>query len=280
MSEDEVFVLLTGGALALVGALALSTSRLHGIFTSGNVGIGLHRLAVLLAVAFAGYVIAFHADPSIRGIYVLFYLVLTYAATKLFGQLVGPAFLGLFVRRDVLVRGNRPIAVVTAAFALATGVLFAGSIWGEADPLSEEEGGWWIPLGFFLLGWGILMVATALFAWRGEPLARRLRREHDMRAARTAAVFILSTTAVVFSGVAGDFWGWTEGLLSLGSIGLMLLAHELLGRLPTSEEPTGPGTIPGRREILEYALYVAITLGCWWLNRFVAEHFTGGSAGA
>lgn len=69
MSEDEVFVLLTGGALALVGALALSTSRLHGIFTSGNVGIGLHRLAVLLAVAFAGYVIAFHADPSIRGIY-------------------------------------------------------------------------------------------------------------------------------------------------------------------------------------------------------------------
>jgi hypothetical protein len=101
-----------------------------------------------------------------------------------------------------------------------------------------------------------------------------------MRAARTAAAFILSTTAVVFSGVAGDFWGWTEGLLSLGSIGLMLLAHELLGRLPKSDEPTGPGRIPGGGEILEYALYVAITLGCWWLNRLVAEHFTGGSAGA
>lgn len=280
MSEDEVFVMLGGAAAGIVGAVALSTSRLHGLHTRGNVGIGLHRLAVLLSVAFAGYVLAYHADPSIQGVYVLFYLVLTYGATKLLGQLVAPTVLGLFVRRDVFVRGNRPIAVVTAALALATGILFAGSVWGEADPLSEDEGGWWIPMGFFLLGWGILMIATALFAWRGEPLADRLRREHDMRAARTAAVFILSTTAVVFSAVAGDFWGWTEGLLSLGSIGLMLLAHELLGRLPTSNEPTGPGTIPGRREILEYALYVAITLGCWWLNRLVAEHFTGGTAGA
>lgn len=280
MSEDEGFVFLIAAVAGVVSAIALSTSRLHGIFTRGNVGIGMHRAAVLLSLAFSGYVIAFQADASIRGVYVLFYLVLAYGATKLFGQLLGPAILGLFVRRDVFIRGNRSIAVVTSALALATGILFGASIWGEADPLSDDEGGWWIPVGFFLFGWSILMTAVALYAWRGEPLARRLRREQDMRAARTAAVFILSTTAVVFSGVAGDFWGWTEGVLSLGSIALMLICHELLGRLPKPEGTGGPGTLPSGREILEYGLYVGITLGCWWINRLVAEHFAGGSAGA
>jgi hypothetical protein len=272
MSEDEHFIMMVALFGGLAAAFALSTSRLHDLFTRGNPGIGLHRVASLAALAWAAWVMAFHGDESIRGVYVFFYLALTYVAVKGFGQLLGPALLGFNVRREVFVRGNRPIAVFTAAFALATGIIFGGSLWGEADPLSDAEGGWWIPVGFFLLGWTILVAATAMYTWRGRRLHMQLRREHDMAAARTGAVFVLSSSVVILQGVAGDFWGWTEGLLSMGTIALMLLGHEMLtGRPRDVTEPMGVGDVMSWRELLEHFLVVGLAISCWWLNRVIAQ---------
>jgi hypothetical protein len=281
VSEDEYFILWVSLFGALAAAVTLSASRLHDLFTRGNAGIGMHRAAMLATLAWILYVIAFHGDESIRGIYVLFYVVLGYAAVKSFGQLFGPSILGLNVRRDVFVRGNRPIALFTATFALATGLIFGGSLWGEADPLSDAEGGWWIPAGFFLLGWAILVVATRLYAWRGRRFHMQLRREHDMRAARTGAVFLLSSTAVILQGVAGDFWGWREGLLSMGTIALMLIGHELLAWLPGERaETAGYSGIVSWRELLEHVLFVGLAVACWWLNRMIAQQYTLPASGA
>jgi hypothetical protein len=281
VSEDENLILWVCVVAGLMAAATLSSSRLHDLFTRGNRGIGLHRAAVLATLAWTGYVIAFHGDESIRGIYVLFYLVLAYAAVKGFGQLLGPSALGLNVRRDVLVRGNRPIALFTSTFALATGLIFGSSLWGEADPLSDAEGGWWIPVGFFLLGWMILVTATRLFAWRSRRFHLQLRREHDMRTGRTAAMFVLSSTFVILQGVAGDFWGWTEGLLSMGTIALMLIGHELLAWRPGGDAgEVAYGDVMSLRELLEHVLFVGLAVGCWWLNRQIAAQYvlpaTGG----
>jgi hypothetical protein len=272
VGEDEALILILGLGVGVLAAFTLSASRLHTLFTRGNTGIGLHRVVVLATLAWTGYVIAFHGDESIRGIYVLFYLVLVYAAVKGFGQLLGPRVLGFDLRRDVLVRGNRPIALFTAAFALATGLIAGGSLWGEADPLSDDEGGWWIPVGFFVMGWLILLAATAIFAWRGRWLQHQLRRELDMSAARTASVFVLSGTSVILPGVAGDFWGWTEGVLSMATIALMLIGHELLaGRRTPVPEPLGGEAILSLRELFEHLLFIGLAAACWLLNRWIAQ---------
>ncbi|HRQ63661.1 MAG TPA: hypothetical protein PKZ76_02130 [Xanthomonadaceae bacterium] len=278
MSDDEFFIFLISFVIGVASAIALSISRLHWMFTRGNPGIGLHRLVVLLTLVWSAYVMEFHGDESIRGFYVFFYLVLTYAAVKLFGQLLGPAIMQLGVRRDVFVRGNRPVALFTAAFALATGIIFGGSLWGEADPLSDDEGGWWIPAGFFLMGWIILITASALYALRGGRFLMQIRREHDMTAAATGAVFVLSCGAIILQGVAGDFWGWTEGFLSMGTIALMLVGHELLaGRAERDAESGRP--VSHTREFLEQALFVGLAIVCWLLNRMISAHYVQPAVG-
>lgn len=280
MSEDENFILWVSLIGAAAAAVTLSVSRLHELFTRDNPGIGMHRAAVLASLIWTAWVIAFHGDDSIRGVYVLFYFVIAYAAVKGFGQILGPAILGLSVRRDVFVRGNRPIALFTAAFALATGLIFGGSLWGEADPLSDAEGGWWIPVGFFLLGWALLAAATRLYAWRGRRFHLQLRREHDMGMARTASVFVLSSSAVILQGVAGDFWGWKEGLLSMGTISLMLLGHEMLtGRSDDAGGPIGDGEVISLRELIEHVLVVGLAVACWWLNRLIAQNYAAAAMG-
>jgi hypothetical protein len=182
------------------------------------------------------------------------------------------------VRRGVFERGNRPLALFTAAFALATGIIFGGSLWGEADPLSDDEGGWWIPVGFFLMGWIILIIASALYAWRGGRFRMQIRREHDMAAATTGAVFVLSSGAIILQGVAGDFWGWTEGFLSMGTIALMLVGHELLaGRAERDAETGRP--VSHAREFLEQALFVGLAIVCWLLNRMISAHYAQPAVG-
>jgi hypothetical protein len=77
---------------------------------------------------------------------------------------------------------------VIAAFTLATGLIFGGSLWGEADPVGDGEGGWWIPASFFALGWTTLVIAFGLFLRReGGRLAHRLQRERSLDDARAAA---------------------------------------------------------------------------------------------
>lgn len=272
MEESEVFIFLIAMGASLGGAVTLSASRLHPLRTRANLGIGLHRLAVLLAMLWTAWVIRYHADPSVAGFYVVFYLVLTYGLIKALGQGLGPLLLGFNVRREVFVGGNRPVGVLTAALALATGLLAGGSVWGEADPLSDDEGGWWIPMGFFLLGWGVLMLSTWLYIRRETRLVHRLRREHEMRPALNAAVFVLSCASLVLQGVIGDFWGWSEGLLGMGTIALMLFGHELIAR---HHADTGDGAPRSAAAgLFEQALYVGLALACWALSSWISARYT------
>lgn len=276
MSDDEFMVFFFGIAAAIAGAIALSPSRLHEFHTRANPGIGLHRVVVLLALLWTAWVIRYHGDASITGFYVVFYLVLTYAVVKVFGQLLGPKALGFDVRRDAFVGRNLPVALFTASLTLAAGVLIGGSLWGEADPLSDAEGGWWIPMGFFLMGWGALIAATWLYVRRGGGQFRvQLRREHDLAAATTGSVFVLASTALILQGVAGDFWGWREGLLSMATIAAMLIGHEWIARY--AEPSPGSGPSPAGRtgiNLLEQGLYIALALAGWLASRWIADHYT------
>jgi hypothetical protein len=165
VDESEVLVFLLSWVLAAVGAGVNRTGGLHGLYFRDNPGPGVVRLGVLLAMGWIGLVLWLWADPSVTGIYVLFYLVMGYAVVKIFGQTV-VGWVGLRTRVDVGERRNLPAALVVAAFILATGLIFGGSLWGEADPVGDDEGGWWIPLTFFLLGWSALLMAFALFLRR------------------------------------------------------------------------------------------------------------------
>ena len=72
MSDDEIMVMIFSGIAALVGAHITHISSLPSQHTRGNPGIGLTRLAVLASVVWTAYVIQYHGDPSIAGIYVFF----------------------------------------------------------------------------------------------------------------------------------------------------------------------------------------------------------------
>ncbi|HXV85116.1 MAG TPA: hypothetical protein VD793_00375 [Gemmatimonadales bacterium] len=219
-----------------------------------------------LAVAWIGYVLWRHADPSVRGIYVWFYLVMGYAAVKIFGQSVAQVF-GARVRVDAGERRNLAAAVLSAALTLATGLIFGGSLWGEADPTGEGEGGWWIPVTFFLLGWGVLVGAFKLFLAReAGDLKPLIRQERDLADARAAGVFLLSCSVVLTDAVAGDFWGWSHGLLTFGVLAGMLLVREMFARRSGGDQPQDQSE--GRR-VLESGVYVLLSGGAWLLNRML-----------
>jgi hypothetical protein len=240
------------------------------MFTRNNPGIGLMRLVVVAAVAWTAFVIQFHGDPSIKGVYVAFYLVMAYAATKLFGQLGAGLYGGLRLRSDAYERKNVAVTLFVAGFTLSTGIVFGGSLWGEADALSDAEGGWWIPVGFFLMGWVTLAISTAIYLWR-EPgrLRVQLCRERDTAMAWSAAFYTVSTSTLILRGVSGDFWGWRHGIFGMGAIGLMLVGHEVImfigGKMPQA-------TV---LRIFERCMYIGLAAAVWMINRLIDRLYVG-----
>jgi hypothetical protein len=273
MSESEVVVFIVSIVLGVVGTTMNSTAAMPQLYFRGNPAPGIVRLGVLLSLAWIGLVLWRWADPSVVGIYVVFYLVMGFAAVKMFGQTAAGLY-GLRVRVDAAERRNVPAAIVIAAFTLATGLIFGGSLWGEADPVGDGEGGWWIPVAFFLLGWLTLVLAFALFELR-EPgsFARRLRRERSIADARAAATFLLGAAVVLTDAVAGDFWGWWHGLMSFSVLAFMLLAHEVFAPRGGVEETVRRGSVlDGRgdaKRITESLAYLAIAGIVWLLNRAI-----------
>jgi hypothetical protein len=275
MDEDEYLVFLISTGLAVVGALATATSRLHWLYLRGNPAVGLVRLSVWASMAWIAFVIWRYADPSVTGVYVLFYLVMGYAAVKIFGQLTGAAF-GPRFRIDVCERRNLAAGMLLAAVVLSTGLVFGGSLWGEADPVGEDEGGWWVPLGFFLLGWGTFAGALALFLWR-EPgkVTARLRRDRSLEDARAGTTYALGTAWIVTETVAGDFYGWWHGLLAVGVVAAMLGVHELNRTVNFPGGPRLPAPTPPRRW-LESSFYLFCGLATWSANRFLDRYLGPG----
>jgi hypothetical protein len=268
--------------LGAVGIRLNHLGKLHPLYFRGNPAPGIVRLSVVAAMAWIAWVLWRHADPSVTGIYVVFYLIMGYAVVKLCGQ----AFAGLLGARsrvDVAERRNVAAALVAGAFTLSTGLIFGGSLWGEADPVGDGEGGFWIPLTFFFLGWGTLVVAFLLYM-RGEEgrFAHRIQRERSVEDGRAAALFLLGAAVPLADAVAGDFWGWTHGLLTFGILASMVLVHEIFASRsrpedtvartdgdPPEEEPSRRG----RSRTLEGALYLALGGLAWGLKRLLDALF-------
>jgi hypothetical protein len=270
MSESEVFVFILSIVLAAVGVGANATGNLPSLYFRNNPAPGIVRLGVLLSMAWLGFVLWRYADPSVVGVYVVFYLVMGYAAVKIFGQTAATLY-GARTRIDAAERRNVPVAIVIAAFTLATGLIFGGSLWGDADPVGEGEGGWWIPATFFILGWSTLVVAFTIFELR-EPgsFARRLRRERSMGDARAAATFLVGAGVVLADAVSGDFWGWRHGLLSFGVLAIMLVVHELVAPLTEGDATSrARDARSDARRMAESLAYLGIAGIVWLVNRAI-----------
>jgi hypothetical protein len=275
MDEDEILIFALSMGLAVVGMAVNSVARLHPLYFRHNPAPGIVRLGVVAAVGWIAYVLWFQADPSVTGIYVAFYLVMGYAAVKLFGQSTAMV-MGLRTRVDAGERRNPSAALVIAAFTLATGFIFGGSLWGEADPVGDDEGGWWIPVGFFLLGWLTLVIAFALFQRRERRLFRRLKRERRVADARAAGAFLLAAAASLTDAVAGDFWGWRHGIFSFGLIAVLLLVHEAFAAWKQPGGPEEPERPMDARRALESVLYLALGIAAWLGSRYVEATWGAG----
>jgi hypothetical protein len=284
MDEGEAVFLMLGIMAAIGGIILTSPAAMHRLYFRGNPGPGLVRAAILLGLLWIWIVTIFWADESVTGIYVVFYLVLGYAAIKLFGQ-VGARLFGLRMRIDVMERRNVAAAQIIAAFTLATGLIFGGSLWGDADPVGDDEGGWWIVWAFFLLGWFSLVCVFGLFLQREKrhrpAWARGMRRSRDLEAANAASLFLLASAVALTDAVSGDFWGWRHGLLTFGVLAGLLVAHEIFagaaGRSARASSSGGvaldgdaaPTPAPATDRSTDGLVYVFLALGAWGLNRLI-----------
>jgi hypothetical protein len=265
MSDDESFVFIISGLVALAGLGVTSTGPLHPLHFRNNAAIGLVRIAVWLAMAWIGFVLWRYADPSVTGVYVWFYLVMGLAVVKMFGQ-KGCSILGLRFRVDVCERKNLSSALFVAAFILGTGLIFGGSLWGQADPDGDGEGGWWIPVPFFLLGWAGLVVTMLIFLWREPGMIReQLLQNRNWDDAKAAAACLVGVALIMTETVAGDFHGWRHGLFSFAVVGVMLAFHEAAMFVGDRLGDGATGRVPRELESWFYLMCGAGSWGLSWL---------------
>lgn len=264
MDGDEVFILVVAGAVAFFWLLGEVFTPLHRIFFRSAAGAGAVRGAFVVSLVWVAYVLLRHADPSVVGVYRTFYLVLGLAVAAVFG-LGGSGRTGVRYRVDVLQRRNLAAGLLIASFVLATGMIFGGSLWGEADPDGEGEGGWWIPLGFFLAGWVSLLMATWLYRIRDTGgVRRRMRQIRNPMEVMGFCLYILSCGWVLTESVAGDFYGWRHGLAAVGAIAAMLITREVLGLVFARRGSPGPGAMRG----VEVVFYLLWSVGFSLLSRY------------
>jgi len=273
VDDSEVFVFIVSIGMAATGALVNSTAWLHELHFRNNPAPGVVRVGVILAMVWIGYVLWRHADPSVTGIYLLFYFVMGYGVVKLCGQTMAGAY-GARTRVDTAERRNVPAALLISAFTLATGLIFGGSLWGDADPTGDDEGGWWIPVSFFLLGWACLLIVFALFLVR-EPgrLRQRLRGARSLDDARAAAVFLLGAGWLLADAVAGDFFGWRHALSTFGWLAGMLVLREVFSvwtlRSPGGADAETTSQRLGLGRLIEAASYLVIAFGSSRIERAI-----------
>jgi hypothetical protein len=241
----------------------------HRLFRRQNPAAALPVLAMVASLGWLCFVLRFYADPSVAGVYVFFYLVVG-AAIIVVAGFSTPNVYGIRLGVDVYQRRNMAAAIVISAFALATGLIFGGSLWGEADPVGDDECGWWIPLGFFITGWTALLVASTVYI-HGEAKSLRVGivQDRSIADARAAASYLLGVGVIVTEAVAGDFWGWSQGLLGLLVVASMTITHRLCSRrlphLITTVQTQSGGRIGGRDfESIAYAIFALLF---WILQR-------------
>ena len=275
MGGDEIVIAIVCAVVALVGSDRTSVARMPGLYLRDARWVGLTRLAVAAAMGWVLVVLLNYADPSVKGIYVWFYLLMGYAVVRGVGTL-GLRFFGVRLRVDVCERHNPAAGIFSAGFLLATGMIFGGCLWGEADPSGGGEGGWWIPLGFFAAGWGALLLAVALFFWREPgPTVLAIRRDRKVPQARAAAMYALAAAWVLTQAVSGDFYGWKQGLLAVGSVVALLVVHEAFAFAQGRMSAMAGQVAPSRN--WEGVAYAISGLLFWWLNRLLESRLAGGA---
>jgi len=265
MSGDEIFVFIIAGLITFFGFLNQIFTSKHRLFLRHAYADGLVRISILLSMLWVVYVLYNYADPSVVGIYRLFYIVLGFAVLFVFGK-GGAGRTGVRHGVDVMERNNPAAGLLIAAFVFATGMIYGGSLWGEADPDGEGEGGWWIPMGFFLSGWISLCIATWLFRKREtNGITRRMRQTRNPREALGFALYILSSGWILTEAVSGDFYGWRHGLTAVGAIAGMLITHELVSMIFSRNEMAKPRAMTG----WEVLTYIGWGVGFTVVNRYL-----------
>lgn len=269
MDPDEIFVGAISLVIAIVGLSMTSTSRMPRLYFRNAWGLGLNRLATFAGMLWILFVLLKYADPSVQGIYVWFYLVMGYAAVKTVSVL-GARMFGVRFRVDICERRNPAAALLCAAIIVATGMIFGGCLWGEADPTGDDEGGWWIPVGFFIAGWGALVIALAVFFWREPgPTRLRIRCDRNVPEARAAGAYAIAAAWLLTQAVAGDFYGWRHGLLAVGFIGGLLVMHE--GFAFAEARVTGAMGAKGGARAVESISYLATGAVFWLISRSLED---------
>jgi len=264
MTGDEVMMLMVFGTIGLALITRLIFSNKHPLYLRGAAAEGYVRVSIFLSIGWILFVLYNHADPSVVGFYRFFYLAIGLGVLQLFG-VAGSRVTGLRRNIDVLERNNEAAGMVIAAFILATGMIYGCSNWGEADPSGEGEGGWWIVMGFFIAAWLCLLVATRLYRIRETGgVTRRMRQIREPQQLLGFALYLLSSGWILSESVAGDFYGWKQGLLGVGAIGGMLLVHEIVGLIFNRDLQAKPKTMTA----LEIIFYIASSAAYTWANHY------------
>lgn len=264
MSGDEIMVLVAAGFGAVVLVFRLIFSNKDPLYLRNYAAEGYVRLSILFSICWIIYVLYRHADPSVVGIYRLFYIVLGLGVLQYFG-IFGSRVTGMRRNIDVLERNNEAAGMIVGAFTLATGMIVGCSNWGEADPSGDGEGGWWIPMGFFLAAWICLHIAARLYRKRETGgVIRRMRQIRDPQQALGFSLYLLSSGWILAESVAGDFYGWKQGLTAVGAIGGMLIVHEAAALLLNRDAHAKPKSMTA----IEVVFYIATSAGYTWANHY------------
>ncbi len=224
----EEFIFGTSWVLGPAVLFFAFASRTHPLYRRNTVDEGIVSLSIIAALAWVVYAIMFHSDPSVQGFYALSYFMMGAALVPFLGSLTGLLVAGI---RDIDIRERDGMgaALVQGSLILSIGLIFGGSVWGEADPHSDDEGGWWIPVLFFVNGWAAL-VLLAIIGWRRvvRDIGSCLRNKKELPRLASFSMYLISCALIIFSQVSGDFHGWSHGISAVLATAVLLVVQELM----------------------------------------------------
>ena len=260
------------GIMGLWGLWYSRVSSLHPLYLRDNPGPGLIRLAFWLAMAWCVFTIFMFGSVKIVHIWYGFYLIIGFGVIHVFG-LKGAELFGVRLRIDVYERKNFSAAMFIAAFMLATGLIYGGSMWGESEAESLEYGGifevlpsyddgWWIIILFFLMGWTILFLTMKLWFFREKGVSGSgIRRDRAAADGRAAALYCLACAIPITDAVSGDYYGLGDSIIGFSAIALPVLAHEVFR--PSSPEQ--------QRDPQEPWYYIAFGFAAMLVSPFISS---------